>query len=292
MSITRNFSIQAQGLAKNFVADSTARFVGDAVNRLLGRPSPFGDKNRRLGTLTNSPYSKYKLPVKSFVQQDFTQETTGTTSLTRKSDSNLFPKDTITQKTDWRIRITPGPTLESTYFTTKWLIPLEDTKGVVFPYTPQIAITHSASYQTTPLTHANFQHYSYSNSDINAISISGDFTAQNVAEGRYVLAALHFFRSVTKMFFGSDSDPVAGTPPPVLFLHGLGPQILNGVPVVVTSFTSSFPADTDYLLVDGNRIPTMMTMAIMVQPVYNRRQSLTYSSREFINGNLLSKGYI
>jgi hypothetical protein len=291
MSITRNFSITSQRVATNFVADKANKLVGSAVSKLFGLPDP--NASRRLGTLTNSPYNAYKLNVQNFLKQDYTQEVENSQGRVRPQgqgpDFRPYP---IVQNQDWRIRIAPGTALQSKYFDTAILEPLKKTKGVVFPYTPQIALTHSASYQATPLTHANFQHYSYSNSDIAAITISGDFTAQNEAEGLYVLAVIHFFRSVTKMFFGSDANPVAGTPPPVLFLYGLGEKILNGVPVVVTSFTSTFPQDTDYLLVDSNRIPTAMGLSIIVQPVFNRQQALTYSSTQFINGSLLNRGYI
>ena len=287
MSITRNFSITGQRVATNFVADKAGKLVGGAVSKLFGLPNP--NASQRLGTLKNSPYAAYKLNVQSFLKQDYTTEDQRVDGKVNDAQFTTYP---IVQKQDWRIRIAPGPALKSKYFDVTILDPLKKTNGVVFPYTPQIAITHSASYQATPLTHANFQHYSYSNSDIAAISIAGDFTAQNEAEGLYVLAVIHFFRSVTKMFFGSDANPVAGTPPPVLFLYGLGEQVLNGVPVVVTSFTSTFPGDTDYLLVKGNRIPTSMSLSINVQPVFNRQQSLTYSSTQFINGSLLNRGYI
>jgi len=291
MSITRNFSITGQRVATNFVADKAGKLVGSAVSKLFGLPDP--NASRRLGTLKNSPYNDYKLNVQNFLKQDFTQESVRTDG--RIFAPNQGPNYTpypIVQTEDWRIRIAPGAALKSKYFDVDILNPLKDTNGVVFPYTPQIAITHTASYQATPLTHANFQHYSYSSSDIAAITISGDFTAQNKSEGLYVLAVIHFFRSVTKMFFGSDANPVAGTPPPVLFLYGLGDQILNGVPVVVTSFTSTFPNDIDYLLVKNNRIPTSMSLSIIVQPVFNRQQALTYSSTQFINGSLLNRGYI
>jgi len=287
MSITRNFSITGQRVATNFVADKAGKLVGSAVSKLFGLPDP--NASRRLGTLKNSPYMAYKLNVQNFLKPNYTQEVVRTDGAVNGAQ---FVTQPIVQKQDWRIRIAPGPALTSKYYDTKILKPLKDTNGVVFPYTPQIAITHNASYQATPLTHANFQHYSYSNSDIAAISIAGDFTAQNEAEGLYVLAVIHFFRSVTKMFFGSDANPVAGTPPPVLFLYGLGDQILNGVPVVVTSFTSTFPNDIDYLLVKGNRVPTSMGLSIIVQPVFNRQQALTYSSTQFINGSLLNRGYI
>jgi hypothetical protein len=214
-----------------------------------------------------------------------------------------------TAKTDQRVKLDLGAG-NRTFFTNKILEPLVSTAGVVFPYTPQLVVTHSANYIATPITHANFQHYTYSNSDIAAIQINGDFTGQKQEEGRYVYAVIHFFRTVTKMFFGtggSDPTPVAtpgtptpfatpGTPPPILFLSAHG-ALFKKVPVVLTNFTSTFPSDVNYLpvtLVKGTpvQVPTMMTLSVTLQPVFNRKQAQTFDLSKFATGNLLDKGYI
>jgi uncharacterized protein YdbL (DUF1318 family) len=198
--------------------------------------------------------------------------------------------------TDWRVKLDLGAKNQS-FYNSPLLSPLKATGGVVFPFTPQLAVTHNATYIPTAITHANFQHYTYANSDIGVISISGEFIAQNQAEGNYLLAVIHFFRSVTKMYFGSDGAPApAGTPPPILFLRAHGPMLFDRVPVVVTTFTSTFPSDTDYLYVNSvqgeTRVPTMMNLAVTVQPVFNRKQADTFSLSKFVNGGLLKSGYI
>jgi hypothetical protein len=192
---------------------------------------------------------------------------------------------------DWRVKLDLGKGNQQ-FYSAPMMTLLKDTGGVVFPYTPQLAVTHSATYTPTVITHANFQHYTYSNSDISAITISADFTAQNALEAAYLLAVIHFFRTVTKMYFGADSNPTAGTPPPILFLSAYGKSLFNRVPVVVTSFTSTFPGDADYFSYNGNRVPTAMNMQIAVQPVYNRRQSLNFSLNGFAKQTLLQNGYI
>ena len=65
----------------------------------------------------------------------------------------------------------------------------------------------------------------------------------------YLLAVIHFFRTVTKMFYGQ--DPQAGTPPPVVFLSGLGQYQFNKHPCVVSQFTYSLPKDVDYIRANG-----------------------------------------
>ena len=198
--------------------------------------------------------------------------------------------------TDWRVKLDLGAKNQS-FYNSPLLSPLKATGGVVCPFTPQLTVTHNATYIPTAITHANFQHYTYANSDIGSIQIGGDFIAQNQDEGNYLLAVIHFFRTVTKMYFGSDGAPApAGTPPPILFLRAHGPMLFDRVPVVVTTFTSTFPGDIDYLYVNSvqgeTRVPTVMNLAVTVQPVFNRQQSDTFSLTKFANGGLLKSGYI
>jgi hypothetical protein len=285
---------QAKGVATSFVADVTNTFV----NNLFRRKQPPSnilsrrDTNARLSSLRDALYVANKRPASDAIYnspvnpyaQDFPVDIVPKNPGTRTSSS-----------TDWRVKLDLGSSNQS-FYTSALLAPLRLTKGVVFPFTPQLMITHTANYVATPITHANFQHYTYSNSDIGAITISGDFTAQNQEEGEYLLAVIHFFRSVTKMFFGQDNSPPAGTPPPILFLTAHGTALFNRVPVVVTSFTSTFPSDVNYLYINQpaggqTRVPTIMNLSVTVQPVFNRQQSTKFSLDGFVNGKLIS-GYI
>jgi hypothetical protein len=60
-----------------------------------------------------------------------------------------------------------------------------------------------------------------------------------------MLAVIHFFRSVTKMFYGQ--DPQRGAPPPLVYLRGLGEYQFAEHPCLVTQFNYSLPPDVDYI---------------------------------------------
>jgi hypothetical protein len=125
------------------------------------------------------------------------------------------------------------------------MLPLLYTDGVIFPYTPTISTSYRANYNTYDLTHSNYRGYFYQNSAVEEISLTGTFTAQDTSEANYLLAVIHFFRSVTKMFYGQDSQ--RGAPPPVCFLSGLGEYQFNYHPVLVSSFSYNLPNDVDYI---------------------------------------------
>lgn len=229
-------------------------------------------------------------------------------------DTKTGSKQTLSPENDWRVRVSLA-SQSSSYFQFKdsiFMAPLQETNGVIFPYTPSIQMSHSAKYGVESLTHSNYPIVYYQSSEVSAITISGDFTVQNYAEGQYLMAAVHFFRSCTKMFFGA--DPNAGTPPPLVFLNGYGAPYLPNIPCVVTSFSHTMPQDVDYINVPMTRatttspaynwsggpaqpittidkatvrLPTMSSISISLQPVYSRKNVYeNFSLNKYASGDL------
>ncbi len=154
---------------------------------------------------------------------------------------------------DWRVRLSLAQ--NSTYFYKNKdagiLKPLLRTNGVIFPYTPAININYIANYEPASIVHNNYKVFQYSNSSVDSVTITCDFTAQDDGEANYMLAVIHFFRSLTKMFFGQDQQPRAGTPPPLCYLTGIGTYQFSAHPLAVSSFAYNLPNDVDYISTDG-----------------------------------------
>lgn len=215
---------------------------------------------------------------------------------------------------DWRLKISLAQSADYFYNSTNAgiLAPLKTTGGVIFPYTPTVSVNHTARYSSQQLTHSNYTNYAYEGSEVQAISITGDFTVQNLTEGQYLLACIYFFRSATKMFFGQGGK--VGNPPPMVFLNGYGSHYFPNVPCVVTSFQHTMPADVDYLPVPTNggqvlaqkdgtnpntmqftRVPTSSQLVVTLQPIYTRRNLYDkFNLDDFAAGKLIkgNGGYI
>ena len=155
-------------------------------------------------------------------------------------------------QSDWRVRLALSGTSNYLYNAKDpgILAPLKATSGVIFPYTPTISVNYNASYSDTELVHSNYKIYQYKNSSVDSVSITCDFTAQDTYEADYMLAVIHFFRSATKMFYGQDNDPLAGTPPPLCFLYGLGAYQFDKHPLVISNFQYQLPNNVDYIRAD------------------------------------------
>jgi hypothetical protein len=156
---------------------------------------------------------------------------------------------------DWRVRLRLAPNASYLYkdadVATSILAPLASSNGVVFPYMPTIQTSYNATYDSTDLTHSNYRGQFYKSSSVGDIQITGIFTAQDTAEANYLLAVIHFFRSVTKMFYGAKDD-LRGAPPPLVYLIGLGQYQFNNQPCVVKTFNYSMPNDCDYIRTKPN----------------------------------------
>lgn len=151
-----------------------------------------------------------------------------------------------TNENDWRVRLNMANW--SAFKNSPVLAPLKDAGGFIFPYTPSIQISQSAKYESLPVTQTNYTFPSFKNSDPGTITITATMAAEDKVQGLYWIAGLHYLRSLTKMFAGS--DPKAGNPPPIVFLNGYGQYVFKNIPVVVTNFSINLPKDVDYIGVD------------------------------------------
>ena len=198
----------------------------------------------------------------------------------RKQQTLRNLTQTKAQATDWRVKLRLAP--NSTYLYNDpsdpgILSPLSaktGTDGVIFPYTPAIETAYKANYDQYDLTHSNYRGYFYKNSYVDAINMRCTFTAQDTSEANYLLAVIHFVRSVTKMFYGQDSQ--RGAPPPLVFLSGLGEYQFNEHPCVVSQFNYTLPPDVDY-------VRAYSTLDMSTNLLDNR-------TRTSVSGNPLSYG--
>lgn len=207
-----------------------------------------------------------------------------------RTEASAQDQSNFAMKEDWRVRLSLAPGANYLYKAPDVqgiLAPLASTDGVIFPYTPNIQVGYSAAYDATSPTHSNYKIYQYTNSSVDSISITCDFTAQDTFEANYLLAVIHFFRTLTKMFYGQDQNPKPGTPPPLVFLYGLGAFQFNAHPLVVTNFNYNLPNDVDYI-----RAAVTTTLAGVNKSVENPRGTNTNTSGNRLGSGILPGGIV
>ena len=189
-------------------------------------------------------------------------------------------------KDDWRVRITCA--WEN--FNSPLFKKLVDTGGVVWPYMPNITVSTKAEYNTIPITHANYSQYSYKNSVVDDITISGEFSCETASDGDYWIAATTFFKTATKMFFGEGN--LAGNPPIICNLTGYGSHVFDKVPVIIKSFSVDLKDDVNYIKCDPFKngkytwVPVLSTITVQVAPVYSRQGLRKFNLQDYASGKM------
>ena len=191
--------------------------------------------------------------------------------------------------------------------------PLQKSNGVFWPVTPAVIVQNSATYNPLAQTHSNYPFQAYQNSQVDTISIVGEFPVQNSEDAKHWIAVIKFLRTMTKMSFGqSAEDNMKGQPPPILHLSGYGDHVYDKVPVVINQFSVELRPGIDYIstkqepagaigvdkfdnfvvdktadeLADASWAPTISTISCMVTPVYARETLKNFSLKKFADGSL------
>ncbi len=163
---------------------------------------------------------------------------------------------------------------------------------MIFPFNPSVLLSHSANYSQIAPTHTNFPYNAYESSQVDAITITGEFYQENEDDAKYWIACLHFLRTATKMFYGGGDH--LGNPPVVCRLNGYGKHVLNNIPIVITNFTTDLPVDVDYIsctMPDGekNYVPTQSNITVTCQPQYARRSQSGFNLTKYANGGFIDE---
>lgn len=265
--------------ASNFVSsivsdakNATGGAIGNTINQKLGSLGPLGQLAANFINQTGGFGSSInnRTITRAIIAQD----------------------NSVADPTDWRVSIqVPSVLLDEGDI----LAPLREANGsgafntgnrMIFPFNPTVLLSHSANYSSVQPTHTNFPYYAYEHSQIDAITITGEFYQENENDAKYWIACLHFLRSATKMFYGN-SNPL-GNPPVVCRLNGYGKHVLNNIPVIITNFTTDLPVEVDYIqcTVNGmiNYVPTQSAITVTLQPQYARRSQSGFSLNQYAGG--------
>jgi len=282
-ALYRAAEVQTEGeITTDSLGNSYKTIYGEAVLYRAAEVTDTGEDEYTTDSLGNS-YKNGTLYRAAEVDEDAVAGAEKSATLTKAQQQNtLQQRYKQPGNQDWRVRLVLAEGANYLYKDTanQLLKPLMNANGVIFPYTPSIAVNYTANYDKTELTHSNYRGYFYKGSAVGDVTITATFTAQDTAEAQYLLAVIHFFRSVTKMFYGQDAQ--RGAPPPLLYLVGLGEFQFNGHPCVVSNFQYTLPTDVDYIRASSpnnyginllNRRTATTTPSNPISSVLNRLQN-------------------
>jgi hypothetical protein len=226
--------------------------------------------------------------------------------------NNTQTNDVLSKSFDWRARLRPKEGGAGRFYSAKGfddylMQPIEEAGGLIFPNTPSVIVATNVNYDQSDMQGQNYPILTYRNTQLQPLNVASSFTANDIYEARYMLAMLTFIRIATKAYYGDsaveDGNNVAGTPPPVLLFEYLGDHGFNKVPVVMSSYSTTFPDDVDYIpVVTGTTekneetvtyMPTKMDVSILLTPSYTpQKMRRKFDLAKIANGINYTDGFI
>lgn len=206
---------------------------------------------------------------------------------------------------DWRARLRPKRGGQNRFYSPEGglsdylMRPIKESNGLVWKYTPTVFTAASANYNSHTGQGMQYPVHSYENSTPPEITVTGDFSANDIYEARYMLAVMTFFKIATKADFGdiAVAKQTAGAPPPVLLFEYLGDHGYNKVPVIVSNYSMSLPNDVDYVPVKVggtvSYVPTLLNIVCALTPQYTpSKVRRRYDVNAIANGKAYRDGFI
>lgn len=206
---------------------------------------------------------------------------------------------------DWRARLRPKRGGQNRFYSSEGglsdylMRPIKESNGLVWKYTPTVFTAASANYNSHTGQGMQYPVHSYENSTPPEITVTGDFSANDIYEARYMLAVMTFFKIATKADFGdiAVAKQTAGAPPPVLLFEYLGDHGYNKVPVIVSNYSMSLPNDVDYVPVKVggtvSYVPTLLNIVCALTPQYTpSKVRRRYDVNAIANGEAYRDGFI
>lgn len=236
------------------------------------------------------------------VDEDVTFTYKNTKSKTDVEKAQAEPTNKLSKSFDWRARLRPKNGGKNIFYGSNaesLLGLIKQSNGLIWQYTPSVTYSASATYSSAQMQGMNYPINTYNMSTVEAFSVGSEFTANDVYEAQYMLAAITFLKICTKSYFGEAAAASGryGTPPPVMLFEYLGDQMFNKVPVVVTSYNFTFADDVDYVPVEWDDtityMPTVARIDITLLPTYNPTKLRTKFDLETIrSGEAYKHGFL
>jgi hypothetical protein len=157
--------------------------------------------------------------------------------------------------------------------------PIARSNGMIMPYTPAIQVNQAVvDYAQYNLPQTNFDYFAFSRRSSPTFSVTAPYTAQDQEEARYMLAVIHFLRTVTMSYYGIQNKEKRGIPPPVLLFSAYGPYMYEKVPVLVRNVSFGLDQEIDY--VPAGSFSKDISVANNTQEAYRVINGIPYSQEE------------
>ena len=149
-------------------------------------------------------------------------------------------------------------------------------RSIIYEASPTVGENRTASWTGYGLIHMPADILAFQSTTSRTFQVAGPLISRNSDEARANLGYTNLARQWVLPNFGEGATEqvgAVGTIPPILKLYAYNNDNINGVQVVLRSYSFSFPNDVDYIFEDvENPFPTVMLLSLELQEIYSADQ--------------------
>lgn len=148
-------------------------------------------------------------------------------------------------------------------------------RAIFYEASPTVGESRNASYTNYQLIHMPADMLAYQSTTSRTFQLAGPLVSRNADEARANLGFMNLARQWVLPNFGQGvgTPGKEGSTPPILKLWAYNNDNINGVQVVLESYSFSLPNDVDYIH-EGVTVPfpTLMTLNLTLKELYSAEQ--------------------
>lgn len=153
-------------------------------------------------------------------------------------------------------------------------------RSIIFEASPTVGESRHASYGNYQLVHMPADMLAYQSTNSRSFNVNGQLISRNADEARANAGYLDLARQWVLPNFGEGSTVTKGkegSNPPILKLYAYNNDNINGLQVVLKSYSFSFPNEVDYIYTNDRAeqmtpFPAIATLTLELAELYSAEQ--------------------
>jgi hypothetical protein len=173
-------------------------------------------------------------------------------------------------------------------FSVKIVSAVNPSTKILFTVSPTVDESCSASYDAVQPIHFPSAIQVYKATNARTLNVNGKFISRTPQEASRTLEFLNYIRSWVMPYFGSGTDPAKlGAPPDILILSAYGKFNLKDVPVVMMTYSWTYPEDIDYIPSEqGYPVPRIIDVSLSFVETHAPIEFQNFNLMKFKDGDL------
>jgi hypothetical protein len=163
---------------------------------------------------------------------------------------------------------------------------------VLFKVMPTVDESVTVAYDVYQPVHFPAGIHAYKGTNSRTLNLNGKFISRTPQEASRTLEFLNYIRSWTMPYHGEGTakgplGSMLGAPPDVLYLNAYGKYHLHEVPVLLMTYSWTYPDDIDYIASEtGHPVPRIIDVSLSFVETHSPKEFESFDLNQYRGGQL------